>query len=79
MEDVDLYAGESGILDHRMLRMMQQCAHLLLGYMAAAANKLDGVFAGTLPEPTKEPKDPKNGSSSCPIVTTVLPENCQDK
>jgi hypothetical protein len=47
--------------------------------MAAAANKLDGVFAGTLPEPTKEPKDPKNGSSSCPIVTTVLPEGWQDK
>jgi hypothetical protein len=27
------------------------CAHLWPGYLAAAVNKLDGDFAGTLPEP----------------------------
>jgi hypothetical protein len=31
--------------------MTQRYAHLSPGYMAAAVNKLDGVFAGALPEP----------------------------
>jgi integrase len=72
MEGVDLYAV-GRILGHKTPRMTQRYAHLSPGYMAAAVNKLDGVFAGTLPEPAKQPEDPGNGPSSCSIVTTALP------
>jgi hypothetical protein len=72
MEGVDLYTVGK-ILGHKTPRMTQRYAHLSPGYMAAAVNKLDGVFAGTLPEPEKEPEDQKNGPSSCSIVTTALP------
>ncbi len=50
MEGVDLYAVGQ-ILGHKTPRMTQRYAHLSPGYMAAAVNKLDGVFAGALPEP----------------------------
>jgi integrase len=50
MEGVDLYAV-GRILGHKTPRMTQRYAHLSPGYMAAAVNKLDGVFAGALPEP----------------------------
>jgi integrase len=50
MEGVDLYAV-GRILGHKTPRMTQRYAHLSPGYMAAAVNKLDGVFAGSLPEP----------------------------
>jgi len=50
MEGVDLYAV-GRILGHKTPRMTQRYAHLSPGYMAASVNKLDGVFAGALPEP----------------------------
>jgi integrase len=50
MEGVDLYAV-GRILGHKTPRMTQRYAHLSPGYMASAVNKLDGVFAGALPEP----------------------------
>ena len=50
MEGVDLYTVGK-ILGHKTPRMTQRYAHLSLGYMATAVNKLDGVFAGALPEP----------------------------
>ena len=50
MEGVDLYAV-GRILGHKTPRMTQRYAHLSPGYLAAAVNKLDGVFAGSLPEP----------------------------
>jgi len=50
MEGVDLYAV-SRILGHKTPRMTQRYAHLSPGYMAAAVNKLDGVFTGSLPVP----------------------------
>lgn len=50
MEGVDLYAVGQ-ILGHKTPRMTQRYAHLSPGYMAAAVNKLDGVFAGALAEP----------------------------
>jgi integrase len=50
MEGVDLYTVGK-ILGHKTPRMTQRYAHLSPGYMAAAVNKLDGVFAGALPEP----------------------------
>jgi integrase len=50
MEGVDLYTVGQ-ILGHKTPRMTQRYAHLSPGYMAAAVNKLDGVFAGALPEP----------------------------
>jgi len=50
MDGVDLYAV-GRILGHKTPRMTQRCAHLSPGFMAAAVNKLDGVFAGSLPEP----------------------------
>jgi integrase len=50
MEGADLYAV-GRILGHKTPRMTQRYAHLSPGYMAAAVNKLDGVFAGSLPEP----------------------------
>ena len=50
MEGVDLYAV-GRILGHKTPRMTQRYAHLSPGYMATAVNKLDGVFAGALPEP----------------------------
>jgi integrase len=50
MEGVDLYAV-GRILGHKTPRMTQRYAHLSPGFMAAAVNKLDGVFAGSLPEP----------------------------
>jgi integrase len=49
MEGVDLYTVGK-ILGHKTPRMTQRYAHLSPGYMAAAVNKLDGVFAGALPE-----------------------------
>ncbi len=49
-QGVDLYAVGQ-ILGHKTPRMTQRYAHLSPGYMAAAVNKLDGVFAGALPEP----------------------------
>jgi len=39
------------IMGHATPQMTQRYAHLSPGYMAAAVNKLDGVFAGSLPEP----------------------------
>jgi hypothetical protein len=39
------------ILGHKTPRMTRRYAHLSPGFMAAAVNKLDGVFAGSLPEP----------------------------
>jgi len=48
MEGVDLYAVGQ-ILGHKTPRMTQRYAHLSPGYMAAAVNKLDSVFAGSLP------------------------------
>ena len=50
MEGVDVYAV-GRILGHKTPRMTQRYAHLSPGFMAAAVNKLDGVFAGSLPEP----------------------------
>jgi integrase len=50
MEGVDLYAV-GRILGHKTPRMTQRYAHLSPGFMAAAVNKLDGVFAGALPAP----------------------------
>lgn len=50
MEGVDLYAV-GRILGHKTPRMTQRYAHLSPGYMATTVNKLDGVFAGALPEP----------------------------
>jgi integrase len=50
MEGVDLYTVGK-ILGHKTPRMTQRYAHLSPGYMAAAVNKLNGVFAGALPEP----------------------------
>jgi integrase len=50
MEGVDLYAV-GRILGHKTPRMTQRYAHLSPGYMVAAVNKLDGVFAGSLPKP----------------------------
>ena len=50
MEGVDLYAV-GRILRHKSPRMTQRYAHLSPGFMAAAVNKLDGVFAGSLPAP----------------------------
>jgi len=50
MEGVDLYAV-GRILRHKTPRMTQRYAHLSPGFMATAVNKLDGVFAGALPEP----------------------------
>lgn len=50
MEGVDLYAVGQ-ILGHKTPRMTQRYAHLSPGYMAAAVNKLDGVFAGALSKP----------------------------
>ena len=50
MEGVDLYAV-GRILGHKTPRMTQRYAHLSPGYMVTAVNKLDGVFAGALPEP----------------------------
>jgi hypothetical protein len=38
------------ILGHKTPRMTQRYAHLSPGYMATAVNKLDGAFAGALPE-----------------------------
>ena len=52
MEGVDLYAV-GRILGHKTPRMTQRYAHLSPGFMAAAVNKLDGVFAGSLPEPNQ--------------------------
>ncbi|MFZ0338257.1 MAG: site-specific integrase, partial [Terracidiphilus sp.] len=49
MEGVDLYAV-GRILGHKTPRMTQRYAHLSPGFMASAVNKLDGVFAGSLPE-----------------------------
>ena len=49
-QGVDLYAVGQ-ILGHKTPRMTQRYAHLSPGYMAAAVNKLDAVFAGALPEP----------------------------
>lgn len=54
MEGVDLYAV-GRILGHKTPRMTQRYAHLSPGFMAAAMNKLDGVFAIALPEPTFNP------------------------
>jgi len=50
MEGVDLYAV-GRILGHKTPRMTQRYAHLSPGFMAAAVNKLDEVFTGSLPEP----------------------------
>ena len=50
MEGVDLYAV-GRILGHKTPRMTQRYAHLSPGFMVAAVNKLDGVFAGSLPAP----------------------------
>jgi integrase len=50
MEGVDLYAV-GRILGDKTPRMTQRYAHLSPGFMVAAVNKLDGVFAGILPEP----------------------------
>jgi site-specific recombinase XerC len=50
VESVDLYTV-GRILGHKTSRMTQRYAHLSPDYMAAAVNKLDGVFAGALPEP----------------------------
>jgi integrase len=50
MEGVDLYTVGK-ILGHKTPRMTQRYAHLSPGYLATAVNKLDGVFAGALPEP----------------------------
>lgn len=50
MEGVDLYAV-GRILGHKTPRMTQRYAHLSPGFMSAAVNKLDGVFARSLPEP----------------------------
>jgi integrase len=49
MEGVDLYAV-GRILGHKTPRMTQRYAHLSPGFMASAVNKLDGVYAGSLPE-----------------------------
>lgn len=49
MEGVDVYAVGQ-ILGHKTPRMTQRYAHLAPAFMAAAVNKLDSVFAGTLPE-----------------------------
>lgn len=54
MEGLDLYAVGQ-ILGHKTPRMTQRYAHLSPGYMAAAVNKLDGVFAASLPEPKQIP------------------------
>jgi len=54
MEGVDLYAV-GRILGHKTPRMTQRYAHLSPAYMAAAVNKLDVVFAGSMPEPTERP------------------------
>ncbi len=43
-------AGEDGAV--AMPRMTQRYAHLSPDFMAGAVNKLDGVFAGALPEST---------------------------
>lgn len=50
MKGVDLYAVGQ-ILGHKTPRMTQRYAHLSPGYMAEAVNKLDGVFADSLPAP----------------------------
>jgi integrase len=50
MEGVDLYAV-GRILRHKSPRMTQRYAHLSPEFMAATVNKLDGVFAGSLPAP----------------------------
>jgi integrase len=50
MDGVDLDAVGQ-ILGHKTPRMTQRYAHLSPGYMAAAVNKLDGVFAGALSKP----------------------------
>jgi hypothetical protein len=49
MEGIDLYAV-GRIPGHKTPRMTQRYVHLSPGFMAAAANKLDGAFAGSLPE-----------------------------
>lgn len=49
MEGVDLYAVGQ-ILGHKTPRMTQRYAHLSPGYMAVAVNKLNSVFAGSIPE-----------------------------
>jgi len=50
MKGVDLYAVGQ-ILGHKTPRMTARYAHLSPGFMAAAVNKLDGVFARALPKP----------------------------
>ena len=50
MKGVDLYAVGQ-ILGHKTPRMTQRYAHLSPGFMAAAVNKLDAVFAGALTAP----------------------------
>jgi integrase len=63
MEGVDLYAVGQ-ILGHKTPRMTQRYAHLSPSYMAAPVGKLEGVFAGSLPEatPPDQKHDEKVGS-----------------
>ena len=49
MQGVDLYAVGQ-LLGHKTPRMTQRYAHLSPHYMAGAVGKLDGVFAGVMPE-----------------------------
>lgn len=49
MRGVDLYAVGQ-LLGHKTPRMTQRYAHLSPHYMAGAVGKLDGVFAGVMPE-----------------------------
>lgn len=49
MQGVDLYAVGQ-LLKHKTPRMTQRYAHLSPQYMAGAVGKLDGVFAGVMPE-----------------------------
>ncbi len=49
MQGVDLYAVGQ-LLGHKTPRMTQRYAHLSPQYMAGAVGKLDGVFAGVMPE-----------------------------
>ncbi|HEU5022517.1 MAG TPA: site-specific integrase, partial [Bryobacteraceae bacterium] len=49
MQGADLYAVGQ-LLGHKTPRMTQRYAHLSPHYMAGAVGKLDGVFAGVIPE-----------------------------
>lgn len=72
MEGVDLYAVGQ-ILGHKTPRMTQRYAHLSPGYMVAAVNKLDGVFAGSLPGPEGNSQESIEDVGDAALVPVASP------